>query len=198
MGEAVRIVIVAGLGRCGSSLMMQMLQAGGMKCAGEFPAFELPETNHQAIRTEWLEQFQGGAVKILDPHYCPVVPDFPPAVMLWMTRDFYHQAKSQMKFALMLSGHEPRYDKHHLKRMEKSLERETVEALHAYSALPSMFVSFEGLLNNPLVMASKVAAFLKPFEFEIAPAKMAYAVNPRGPECADGLDMEMKLISERP
>src|SRR5690348_17944000 len=96
-----RVLIVAGLGRCGSSLMMQMLQRGGMKCAGEFPAFEMPETNHCSISREWLSQFSGGAVKILDPHLCTI--ENTPAVVLWLSRDHWHQAKSQIKFFMMRS-----------------------------------------------------------------------------------------------
>jgi hypothetical protein len=34
------VIVVAGLGRCGTSLVMQMLAAAGLPCVGSFPDFE--------------------------------------------------------------------------------------------------------------------------------------------------------------
>ena len=47
-------LLVAGLGRCGTSLMMQMLAAAGLPCVGEFPAYEVPELNHRKPPLAWV------------------------------------------------------------------------------------------------------------------------------------------------
>lgn len=33
-------IFVSGLGRCGSSMTMQMLDAAGIPCIGDYPAYE--------------------------------------------------------------------------------------------------------------------------------------------------------------
>ena len=57
------LIIVTGLGRCGSSLAMQMLRAGGVPCLGEWPAFEEPQAEGMKIEPHHA----GHAVKVIDP-----------------------------------------------------------------------------------------------------------------------------------
>ena len=61
------IVLVCGLARCGTSLTMQMLQAGGMRCAGRAPAFEDFRAFAGGYSDSWMREQAGGAVKVLDP-----------------------------------------------------------------------------------------------------------------------------------
>ncbi|MHB8286386.1 MAG: hypothetical protein ACYDD1_17175 [Caulobacteraceae bacterium] len=64
-------IIVSGLGRCGSSLTMQMLNAAGVHCVGSFPSFEGPECEafqEGFITAERWAAVAGRAVKLLDPH----------------------------------------------------------------------------------------------------------------------------------
>lgn len=189
------VVLVAGLGRCGSSLMMQMLQAGGMPCCGDFPAFEVHE-HRREYPSEWWHQWHGKAVKLLDPHYSSL-PNDVHFVTIWLRRDFYQQAKSQIKFALAMMGKDwkGRYGKHDFKKMERQLRREDPVARAKLSRYPVLQVSFEGLLDNPFVMSRKVIEFLTPFDLahEIDPRRMSRACYARSPECAEGIDMEIRL-----
>lgn len=191
------VLVVAGLGRCGSSLMMQMLQAGGMPCCGEFPAFELCE-HHREYPTEWWHQWHGKAVKLLDPHYSPI-PNDVHYVTLWMRRDFYQQAKSQLKFALAMMGQDwkGRHGKHDIKKMERQLQREDPIARASLSRFSMEQFLFEDVINNPFVMARKVVQFLTPFDLThgLDAGAMASACRQRSIGCADGLDMEVELCS---
>jgi len=192
------VIIVAGLGRCGSSLMMQMLQAGGIECVGEFPSFEIQELNHAPQDSDWWHAKAGKAVKLLDPHFSPVPHDVN-CIAIWMKRDFFHQAKSQMKFSLMLSGYQPQYDRQHLKAMERSLKRETPIAIANLGGCPILPVLFEDVITNPPVMAVKVSKFLGKFWLagNFSPLAAARAAILRPLECAPGLEIEMQLCKDR-
>jgi len=88
------ITIVAGFGRCGSSLVMQMLAAGGMPTPyAIFPSYEIDFAHTQVL----ISALQGGAIKVLDPHINrpPVGPEYR---WIWLDRDPVEQAKSMAKF----------------------------------------------------------------------------------------------------
>ena len=55
-------IIVSGLGRCGSSLVMQMLHAGGVECLGAPPAFEPPESSPMYLTRDWMRGPPGAEV----------------------------------------------------------------------------------------------------------------------------------------
>lgn len=61
-------VLVCGLGRCGSSVTMQMLQAGGYQTFGDWPDFEPEEAGSSRNIPHLLSLIDTSAVKILDPH----------------------------------------------------------------------------------------------------------------------------------
>ena len=65
-------VIVSGLGRCGTSLVMQMLAAGGIDCYGPFPAYE-PEGLGMGRDLPSLLALRK-AFKLLDPHRDAALP----------------------------------------------------------------------------------------------------------------------------
>ena len=87
------ITVVAGFGRCGSSLVMQMLAAGGMRTPySSFPSYEIPH----GIKV-LMGELYGGAVKILDPHVHQP-PKGHVYRFIWLDRDPVQQAKSMAKF----------------------------------------------------------------------------------------------------
>ena len=91
------ITIVSGFGRCGSSLVMQMLEAGGMPCSGEYPAFEDEAGNlllADMLSLDYMQTLEGKAVKLLDPHRGKI-PKGPEYHVLGCSRDYGEQARSQ-------------------------------------------------------------------------------------------------------
>lgn len=169
-------IIVSGFGRCGSSLVMQMLHAGGIRCTGDYPAFE----NAAAIAAP------GVATKILDPHRNPLPPG---ASIIWLDRDRAEQAKSHAKFNRLLlgliAGREER------RRIEASFSRDRHRAMAAFSGRPMLRLQFEEVLRDPAAAAAQLAAFLGRAFDQGAAAKQ---VLPRGPACAPDLAIELLLM----
>lgn len=82
---------VAGLGRCGLTMTMQMLDAGGLDVFGEPPAYE---PGHYA--SAW----DSNAVKLVDPignELSGLLPAPGTLQWLWLVRDPKEQAKSMAK-----------------------------------------------------------------------------------------------------
>lgn len=185
------VVVVAGLGRCGSSLVMQMLRAGGMACIGVPPAFEdMRVVAHGPIDPAWFGTLGGRAVKVLDPHL-NLLPKEALAVVVWLDRDRHEQARSQVKFLKLMTGLPvtPDYES----ACAESLALEKPQALRCVSRWPLLRLAFEDVLANPLRAAGRVAAHVGG---DLNISAMAAVVRPRNPSCAPGLDMEMALIAE--
>lgn len=95
------ITVVAGLGRCGSSMVMQMLVAGGMGATGAAgpPFWEDGRVTWLPSVSEWLRECEGKALKILGLNRM-----YPPDATnsfrwIWMDRERDEQVKSQHKLA---------------------------------------------------------------------------------------------------
>lgn len=198
--DSTPIVFVAGLGRCGSSLVMQMLHAAGLPCVGMPPGYEDNTMTEVAgpPSPEWLADRAGNAIKWLDPHRLPV-PEGTDAVCLFLIRDKREQARSQAKFAATFLQ-QPMPNRKTIRRWAGELGRSERKAWRAASRFSAAIVGFEELLAEPAAVSIKIARFLAPFYPQIdafaTPPRMARCVIPRGPECQEGLDIEMRLVEE--
>jgi hypothetical protein len=190
------IIFVAGLGRCGTSLTLQMLHRAGIRCAGRWPGFEPAEMNplRKPIDSSWLMEQQGGAVKWLDPHLARFA-NHVPGVVIWIDRDWKEQAKSQVKFAkTMLNQTEQEATRTEWRGMSMILRRDRAQALHETLRFPRCFTTFERLITSPLNTSMAIAAFLKPHGYDVDPQKMATCVIPRVVACRRDLSIEASLI----
>lgn len=191
------VTIVSGFGRCGSSLVMQMLDAGGMRCAGIFPSFEDAAVTPGAVSTinaEWFAEQRGGAVKVLDPHICRP-PNGVPIRAIWLDRDHRDQAASHAKFMHLIFG--VHVDRESRRRMERSYSRDRPAAVRAIIAAgaPSILgLRFEDVLSDPAAAVWQINYYLGG---GLDVAAMAGQVRRRGPECQPGMDLELRLIEER-
>jgi hypothetical protein len=93
-------IAVAGLGRCGSSLTLQMLAAAGFPVIGSYPSYE--DSDELAALT-WHPSFEGRAFKLIDAHRWN---ELPPKLdlLIWLDRDEAEQAASQIKFAMFFQS----------------------------------------------------------------------------------------------
>ena len=183
-----KTIIVAGLGRCGSSLVMQMLAASGFEVTGEYPAFEDERVNLPSTANLWSGEWRGKAVKVLDPHRCDlhlVAGD----LVIWIDRNVKQQALSTSKFGHLLAGL-PLYRGRQLKQLEAGLERDRKVCLSMFrkSGRQMLVLNFEPLVTNPVFMSKMLANFVG----GNADA-MASVVRPRGPKCYPGL-LELELL----
>lgn len=189
------IILVAGFGRCGSSLVMQMLEAGGIPVTGDWPAFEHPNANITGggeIEEDWLDSIPGHAIKVLDPQNGHIPKrDY---LCIWCSRDPTEQARSQVKFLSVLCGIRP--DRNMIRKLAASYGRDKKPAIRSLldAGVRSILeVRFEDLVSTPIVAASKIADYVS------APDvwKMAEAVRTRSSRCADGMTLELDLIKQR-
>lgn len=177
--------IVAGLGRCGTSMLMQMLHRGGMPCVGSWPAFEVEQTRYEVDPT-FIVLAAGRAVKVLDPQRVGLPGD---VRVIWLHRDHRQQAKSHAKFLGLLTGHQ--YDRASRRQLADSLRRDTLAALRVVGKRPLLRMRFEDVLMDPVSAACHLAEFIG---FPLDVGRAACAVRARSPACASGLDMELSLI----
>ena len=191
-----KTLLVCGLGRCGTSLIMQMLHAGGFPTTGEWPGFEdTTSTAEMSIRARFFRGNQGKAIKVLDPHL-----NQPPGGLeyraIWLDRDPAAQARSVVKFAEAMSPGVVLANRAHARGMEASLRRDRTPAMLAVSRLTSeiLFLNFETILARPLLVAQQIEAF-NPALMDTR--KMARQVRARHPDCLPYF-LETILLAEGP
>lgn len=186
------IILASGLGRCGSSLTMQMLHAGGIPCEGEAPAFECRDAI-AAINTGDAHHLSGHAVKLLDPFrrgWRPMPgPDYR---IIWLDRDPKQQAKSQAKFMdlMGISRQRPKWRvvMSKLRSDRRSSWRTLNKALDVNGQI--LKLRFERILTHPMETALKIQDIVgRPLDVDA----MAACVLPRGPECMPDLAIELAL-----
>jgi hypothetical protein len=192
------ITIVAGFGRCGSSLVMQMLAAGGMPTPhSEFPSFEINNNTRFPV-----SDLYGGAIKVLDPHIHqpPVGPTYR---WIWLDRDPVEQAKSMAKFwkAAMVDAPSglpgfPELTEDQIAILAEAFKRDRPWAngvMFQYTSCSGILkLKFEAILLNPPWAAHSLNKFCGG---NLDEGSMAAAVRPRGPECLPYM-LELEQIAE--
>ena len=170
------LVLVAGLGRCGTSLALAMLAAGGVPVLGEAPGFEPPEADFGAE----ARLPAGVAVKFLDPHRRPA-PTVRPRLAIWLDRNPVEQAKSQIRF-VRLAGLRAEDNRSARAKWVAMLVRDRSRSVAALKSAgtPLRIFLFESLIQAPEVSAAALAAYLAPW-WRLDTAAMAAVVRRRGP-----------------
>lgn len=185
-------VIVTGLGRCGLSLVMQMLDAGGFPVVGEYPAYEVCQVGYPI----GAHLRPGKALKVVDPqnNY------FPPSkkndmIGVLLERDYIEQARSQIKL-LLATGVQVRSDVESLTKLAKSNRKDT-EAnrcrMGQWTRKRLLVLQFEDIIGRPQEAADHLNAFLA--DGKLDASKMAAQVRQRTARCLDVL-LELDLIRD--
>lgn len=191
MSEA---VLIAGLGRCGTSMVSQMFHAGGAQMIGRFPAFEPDEMNPLAIGDMSVTLLPGYVGKMVSPDLLrrPIHPGFR---LIWLDRNTKEQAKSSLKFTRILAG-KPAATREQRRRMQRKIKADMGAALrNLRNATKIVRWSFEEILANPRAAASHMSEWgAEGLGYDLDPVAMAGAVIPRGPECAPDLSLEASLL----
>lgn len=189
------LIAVCGLGRCGSTLVMEMLDEGGIHPypGGSPRGYEHTQMLGSSGR-QWLRhvtytgaghsiKLLGGAVDFTQLRRAPGG-----WVFIWLSRNHEQQARSQAKLLdafLRPSTPTP---------WEPFADSFTTEEATAHTALRSVpgsrfySTSFEHILAHPWASAAELAGWVEPLTLDVAAA--AGAVIPRTPECQPTLDFE--------
>lgn len=191
------ILFVAGLGRCGTTMVMNMLAAGGMPCSGPAPAYETLRLSHRQVELPWVRAQAGRAVKWLDPHKVQILAHHlpTPPVIICLARDPQHQARSQIKMAAAF-GMPVRANRRTVRAMAASLKDEQKEIEARLDRLGECYhLSFEGILRDPLGAAWKLEDILRHHDLMMGfkRAAAAQVVLLRSPHCAPDLAIEMEM-----
>lgn len=196
-----KTIIVSGLGRCGSSLTMQMLEAADACMNGEYPAFEGPLasrfTRGIATEADWAV-CEGRATKILVHVDLPLPALTVPVSVLWLYRDKREQARSQAKMACILNDF-PTPSRTHMRHLSASLTQEDRVCQRRWRSMGAevFTIAYEDLINQPLFSATRVDDALELGADVPTLRAMARCVRKSDPRCSADLSMEAALIEER-
>lgn len=192
------IILVAGLGRTGTSLVCQMLAAAGIRVAGDYPSFEPSEMMTARPDPAFLESCEGGAVKLLDPHRT-ILPRGGAYRFILLSRSKRQQALSSVKFlvAMDMAPKGKQFNEKGLDKMRTSLSKDQVTAraeLQAHGC-PIIPIRFEEIIDQPDVTASKLADFLGIHQSLVGAMVGAIRPRPHGAKNYPGL-LEVELMQE--
>ncbi|MCK5609317.1 hypothetical protein KAR91_46015 [Candidatus Pacearchaeota archaeon] len=172
--------IVAGVTRSGMTATMQMLNAGGYSCAGEYPDFE-----PFGIGCIPWPECVGKAVKVVDTHL-----QFPPKngdyKIILLKRDIKQQAKSMIKF-LKACGFNMNVN---MKAMKKSIKDDYKKIENWSKNYKTLKVTFESIIDQPHITSLKITKFVGG---EIDVSKMSDVIIKRSSDCVSEL-FELSMI----
>lgn len=164
---APRIVVVSGLPRSGTSLMMQMLAAGGIppltdlaRAADEDNPrgyLEFEAVTRLARDSSWIRCARGRAVKVI----CALVPALPPGHeyrLILMQRDMSEVLASQRAMLRRLGAGPAAMDDQLRPAFARHLEQ--ARAWCAAVGVPMLEVDHRTCLTAPAAVAARVAEFL--------------------------------------
>ena len=163
------VTVVAGLPRSGTSMMMQMLAAGGLELLSDGKRVadaDNPKGYHELERAtrlrqdkDWVADAEGKAVKVV-AQLLPALPKELPYRVLLMERDLDEVVKSQ---SVMLE----RLGRSRAKLSDDQLEaayRQQLQRVRIWLAkqpnVKTLFVSHRQAIEEPSAVASQVNAFL--------------------------------------
>jgi hypothetical protein len=176
-----RTVLVTGFSRCGTTLAMTMLAAGGFPVVGKWP-YEVPETLRTPWRREFAAQCAGRAVKVLEPIHFP--PPAAPYRVIPMRRDPEAQAQSHRRFLRTVAGIPvPRDYVPKLARTLPGLYRQAEQMFTAWGASVTV-EAFEDVIGAPERTARRWQIVL---DAPLDIARMVSVVVPRSPGLAPEL-----------
>ena len=189
------ITVVCGLPRSGTTLMMNMLHAGGMEVyADNMDSFETLKNIELPKYDHFLYDCRGKAVKLLDPLYFTPPRSKHKYQFIWMARNPMEIAQSQFKF-FKLSNPDAVLTIQalvHLSNKLKENAEKSITMLTKYRTTGVLVVGFEELLADKIGVAAKVREYLG---LDLDEFAMASVVIERGPGCYDGW-LEHRLVGE--
>lgn len=178
-------LLVAGPPRCGLSVTMQMLHAGGFPCQGEPPGFE----PFPMGEVPW-DKCHGTAVKVVDLHrQWPPDGDY---LVIQLHRCLTQQAKSINKFTNVMTGLPPLPER----SLASNLKRDVFQIRKwgkRQTALLS--INFEDIISRHHEVIEKIAAFV---DQKMDMAAMESVIVKRPTDCLPYmLEQELVAMAER-
>ena len=164
------IIVVSGLPRSGTSMMMQMLEAGGLPILSD-DARKADESNPEGYRemervkelarggdASWLREVRGRAIKII-AYYLPYLPSDLNYRVVFLQRDLTEVLASQGRM-LAARGETSDTDDERLQGLFSDHLGEASRLLSERSCFESIEVRYRQSIDDPERVAATVAEFL--------------------------------------
>ncbi len=166
------IVVVSGLPRSGTSMMMQMLQAGGLEILtdavrtpdGSNPKgyfeFEAVKDLDKGPPPAWLTGARGKAVKIVSSlvRWLPESHDYQ---VIFMRRDLDEVILSQNKMLVDRGSHPDEAQNERVKHLYQTHVEDTLRLLRGRRSVSTLVVDYSETLARPVDTARRVDRFLR-------------------------------------
>lgn len=174
------IYVVSGLPRSGTSMMMQMLEAGGLDIFTDKE--RTPDNNnpkgyyeHEAVKglqrnKKWLPQAEDKVVKVVANLLLSLPPRYRYRIV-FMERDLHEVLASQRKMLNRLG--KKTNDKVYPARLMQAFEQQVIRAKQWASRQANveiLYVQHQDILNNPFRTALQIHDF---FDYQLLPELMA-------------------------
>jgi len=164
------VVLVSGLPRSGTSMMMQMLEAGGLPILSD-SARKADESNPEGYRemervkelakggdASWLREARGRAIKII-AYYLPYLPPNLNYRVVFLQRDLTEVLASQRRM-LEARGETSDTDDERLHDLFSDHLGEASRLLSERPWFESIEVRYREVIDDPVRVAATVAGFL--------------------------------------
>lgn len=166
------IVIVSGLPRSGTSMMMQILTAGGVSVwtdnirkANEFNQhgyYELENVKSLATDSTWVPKARGKAIKVIAPllEYLPSGENYKIILMCRNLEDVLHSQANMLNQDNSVA----------IPDLADEYRRQLLRAISVMKKLPNtvvQIINYEDVINDPVSASNSVAEFLVNHVLEI-------------------------------
>ena len=162
------ITVVSGLPRSGTSLMMQMLRAGGLTCltdelreadiSNPKGYFEFEKVKGLRADNSWLPEAKGKVIKIIS-HLLSCLPPELNYKTIFMERDLGEVLASQRKMLANQGRGEENLSDERLGRIFAQQLRQ-VRKMLADRHISTLFLGYKDVLEDPVEISTQLRAFL--------------------------------------
>ena len=162
------ITVVSGLPRSGTSMMMQMLRAGGLTCltdelreadiSNPKGYFEFEKVKGLRADNSWLPEAKGKVIKIIS-HLLACLPPELNYKIIFMERDLDEVLASQRKMLVNQGQGEENLSDERLGQIFAQQLRQ-VKKMLADRQISTLFLGYKDVLEDPVEISTQLQAFL--------------------------------------
>ena len=162
------ITVVSGLPRSGTSMMMQMLRAGGLTCltdelreadiSNPKGYFEFEKVKGLRADNSWLPEAKGKVIKIIS-HFLACLPSELNYKIIFMERDLDEVLASQRKMLVNQGQGEENLSDERLGQIFAQQLRQ-VKKMLADRQISTLFLGYKDVLEDPVEVSTQLQAFL--------------------------------------
>tara|TARA_B000000460_G_C21492164_1_gene382132 strand:- start:490 stop:1098 length:609 start_codon:yes stop_codon:yes gene_type:complete len=162
------ITVVSGLPRSGTSMMMQMLRAGGLTCltdelreadiSNPKGYFEFEKVKGLRADNSWLPEAKGKVIKIIS-HLLSCLPPELNYKIIFMERDLGEVLASQRKMLANQGRGEENLSDERLGQIFAQQLRQ-VRKMLADRQISTLFLGYKDVLEDPVEISTQLQAFL--------------------------------------